>query len=421
MRDRITEADGAMPRFWPPRSSRFWTAVFTPLHRYALHRHHGIADVTIEGERHLRDRIGPGDGVLVCPNHSYTGDGSVMLEVSRRAPRPFCFMAAWHVFRGHWGLDGWIAQRLGGFSVDREGADRRALRTAVELLTTGKSLLVFPEGEIYHLNERLTPLREGVAFIAASAQRELDKAPRESPSGVMGDARPRVWIVPAAIRYRFVEDVMPVLERAVSEMEARLAVRSGPGTPLHQRIVRFGEFLLTIKEKEKVGRSCEAEGALPRRLSKLMNHVLGELEERHLGRSNADETIPVRVKLLRRRLLEVLDGESDGDESRRLAARGGLDDVHLVLQLYSYPGDYITTRPTPERMAETIEKFREDLDGSAARPIGKRSATVVFGQPIDVKAQMGASRARAVAAELTTRLEESMASLMRDTADERGA
>ena len=142
--------------------------------------------------------------MLICPNHSYTGDGSVMLEVGRRAPRPFHMMAAWHVFRGHGGIDGWLLQRQGVFSVDREGCDRRAIRTAVELLATGKFLVIFPEGEIYHLNERLTPLREGVAFMAVTAQKDLDKA---RPAA-------RVWVVPTAIRYTFADDVTPVIEVA---------------------------------------------------------------------------------------------------------------------------------------------------------------------------------------------------------------
>src|SRR5688500_15448613 len=109
-----------------------------------------------------------------------------MLEVGRRAGRQFYIMAAWQLFRARLGLDGRVLQRLGAFSVDREGVDRRAIRQAVELLTHGATLVVFPEGEVYRLNERLTPLLEGVAFMAQSAQRDLEKA---APAA-------HVWIVP---------------------------------------------------------------------------------------------------------------------------------------------------------------------------------------------------------------------------------
>ena len=148
-----------------------------------LRRYYGIADVTVEGAEPLLDRFGPADGILLAPNHSHDSDPHVMMEVGRRAHRPFAFMAAWQIFRTHWGIDGWVLQRMGAFSVDREGCDRRAIRQAVEVLSSGHALVVFPEGEIYHLNDRLTPLLEGVAFMALTAQRELEKAQSAGASG----------------------------------------------------------------------------------------------------------------------------------------------------------------------------------------------------------------------------------------------
>ena len=74
-----------------------------------------------------------------------------------------------------------------------------------------------------------------------------------------------------------------------------------------------------------------------------------------------------------------------------------LERLHTVLQLYSYPGDYLSEKPIVERMAETIEKFEEDIYG-VARPKGKRWARVILGQPINVKTALGANaRPRAVA------------------------
>src|SRR5258708_12074382 len=104
-----------------------------------------------------------------------------MMEIGRRIGRRIHFMAAWQIFRTHWGLDGWILQRMGAFSVDREGCDRRAIHQATEILTTGRSLVVFPEGEVYRLNDRLTPLLDGVAFMALSAQPHLAKTAQGPP------------------------------------------------------------------------------------------------------------------------------------------------------------------------------------------------------------------------------------------------
>src|SRR5262245_12628796 len=129
--------DGEMPAFWPPRRSRFWGGVLEPFRRWYLHRYYGISQVEIAWPENLDRRIGPADSLLIAPNHSHDSDPHVMMEVGRRSGRPFHFMAAWQIFRPHWGLDGWVLQRMGAFSVDREGCDRRAIQQAVQLLTTG--------------------------------------------------------------------------------------------------------------------------------------------------------------------------------------------------------------------------------------------------------------------------------------------
>jgi len=392
----------SMPDFWPPRPSRFWALVLEPFRRWYLRRYYRIDEVTIDGLQDFGKQFGPADGILLAPNHSHDSDPHVMMEVARRVGRHFYFMAAWQLFRAHWGIDGFVLQRLRAFSVDREGCDRRAIRQAVELLTTGQSLVVFPEGEVYHLNDRLTPLLEGVAFMAYTAQRELDKA-KEAASG-------RVWIVPTAIRYRYVEDIQPRLEESMSRLEERMLWKPPPGSSLHQRIASFGEVLLTIKEKEKLGRSCEKDGDLPTRIAALIGVLLERLEVARLGKSPSAETVPLRVKAVRRHCLDVLLEENATDADRD-KARSALDDIQLILQLYSHPGNYIAEKPTVERMAETVAKFEEDIEGFA-RPKGRRRARVLFGEPIDVKQASSGGRARVVAASVTDQLETSIEKLM---------
>jgi 1-acyl-sn-glycerol-3-phosphate acyltransferase len=399
MRDQVIDAPP--PRFWPPKPNRFWRTALGPVRWYILHRHAHVEDVQVRGMDELSSTVGPGDGLLICPNHSHLADGAVMMHVSALAWRPFHIMAARHLFRRRWGIDGWVLQRMGVFSIDREGCDRRAIRQAIELLAGGKSLVVFPEGEIYHLNERLTPLREGVAFMAASAQRDLDKS---------GSAA-RVWIAPTAVRYELLDDVRPALAAAMTRMEERLVMKPRHDMPLDRRIIAFGEVLLTIKEKEYLGRSFEGDGGdLPARIGRLTRHVLSRHEERYLGRvSEEGEITPVRVKTLRHKLLAECD--DTGAASLPPDARDALRDAHFALQLFAYPGDYVSSQPTPERMAETVEKYEEDFFGGA-RPVGRRRATVTFGPPIDVEAAAGDSRPRTLATDLTARLESDLRRLM---------
>lgn len=392
--------DEAMPDFWPPRPGPVWDVLLAPVRHWYLRRFYRIADVEVTGLDAVLAKVAPGDGVLLAPNHSHDSDPHVMMEVAHRARRRFHFMAAWQIFRMHGGLDGWALQRMGAFSVDREGCDRRAVRQATELLAGGETLVVFPEGEVYHLNERLTPLLDGVAFMAISAQRDLAKT----------SAGSRVWIVPTAIRYRFVDDVRPALDATLTRLERRLLLDPRPGGSLAERIVRVGDVLLTIKEKQTLGRA--GDGPLAPRVAHLIETILARQEAAHLTGTRRQETVPLRVKALRRHLLDLRAADVTPPELRA-SAQAGLDDVQLALTLYSYPGDYVGERPTVERIAETIEKLEEDVEGRAI-PKGRRAARVVFGEPIDVAKAAEGARTKAASGNLTDRLEETLRTLMRN-------
>jgi hypothetical protein len=393
--------DNAMPRFWPARPSPFWMAVSDPIRRYFAHTFWRIGEVDIGRIEALYQRFGPNDGVLIAPNHSHEGDGHVLQEASRHLKRPFYYMAAWEAFQRHWGIDGWFLQRWGAFSIDRESTDRRALREAVDLLSGGQTLVIFPEGEIHHLNERLRPLLDGVALIALNAQRKLERAGADA----------RVWLVPTAIRYHFIEDVGPQLEAAMKRLEARLFWWKPPrGASMPERILSFGEALLTLKEKEKLGKSRENEDDLAGRLAYLTDALLAHHESKFLGKSQSGEKVALRVKGLRRRLVELL-AEETVDRETRLAIHDALDDIQLSLQAYSYPGNYILENPTQERMAETIEKFEEDIYGRR-RSIGRRRAQILFGEPMDMKQESRVGSGREVVPDLTDRLEQEIRALL---------
>ena len=239
--------------------------------------------------------------------------------------------------------------------------------------------------------------------MAVTAQRDFEKA----KSGH------RVWVVPTCIRYKYDQDITPQLTAAVDAMDQRLMIKPNAQKPLHERIVTIGDMLLTIKEKEQLGQAGDgAGGDLPTRLNRLINHLLTKHETTYFGKTSDGDSVPLRVKVLRRAILEKLAAENVKPPVPP-AQQTALDDLHLALQLYSYPGDYVSGKPTVERMAETIEKFEEDLNGVSA-PKGTRSATVTFGEPIDVAPHVE-SRPRAASVEITSQLEDRIRAMMTNT------
>lgn len=358
------------PRWWGPKLSPWWIRFWRPLRRRRQFREQQLMEVEVRGLDHLRAAAGAGQGVMITPNHSGHADPFIMYHVSDEVRRPFYFLTAWQVFQQLGPIGRRMLQHHGCFSVDREGTDLKAFRKATDVLEQGQNpLVVFPEGEVYHINERVTPFRQGAAAIALAAARRAKKP---------------VACVPCGIKYQYMEDPTAKLVDLMDRLEQEIFWRPRPDLALHERIYRFAEGAMALKELEYVGHTSA--GPLPERTDALAQHILGTIEARYGVEHRADAT-PERVKTLRGLALKKLSELAAGDAARR-PYEHDLDDVFLVVQLFSYPGDYVAERPTIERMAETLDKFEEDVLGVYSATIrGPRRAIVSFGEPIQVDGQ----------------------------------
>jgi hypothetical protein len=355
--------------------------------------------VDVEGVEPLRALLDRGDGVMLCPNHCGRADGLLLLGLVDDLGKPACAMAAYQIFEGSAGLRHWLFPKLGIFPVDREGSDLRAFKTAVEVLAGGEyPLLVFPEGEVYYLADRLTPIREGAAAIALTAAKRL------------ADRGKRAWIVPIGMKYRFPDDYdpRPAFDRLMDSLEMRLTWTPRRGRSLVERIYDLAGALVTLKELEYLGTTRDG-APLAERIAGLRNHLLDDLEQRRIGKRHETTSVPERIKGLRRACLDALADPkttpADADTIRR-----DLDDVYLVVQSFSYPGNYVSECPTLARIAETLMKLDEDLLGvQPAPPLGPRRVRMQIGEPIDANACLtSAGKSRVAIPLLTSQLETRM-------------
>ena len=153
-----------------PAAFRFWKWVREAI----LKKSHRIPGIEIRGLENLQKCIDKKQGVLITPNHSCHADPSILYWVVDQLNIPFYFMATWQIFQRANRLRRLVLRQHGCFSVDRNGTDIRAFRQAVDILQNKPfPLVIFPEGEIYHINKRITPFRDGPSAMARAARQGL--------------------------------------------------------------------------------------------------------------------------------------------------------------------------------------------------------------------------------------------------------
>jgi 1-acyl-sn-glycerol-3-phosphate acyltransferase len=160
-------------------------------------------------------------GLLVYSNHVGFWDGFVMDQLCRSENWDgYCFMEEEHLRRYR------FLTRVGAFSVRRgNGASaRESLRYARDLLSAGRTVFIFPQGELRPQATEPGPLSRGVAVLARQ-------------SGVR--------CLPLGLRYAFFEAERPEVLVQVGEVH--------PPGPFE----RFEEGLSTVMREVSVARNLE--------------------------------------------------------------------------------------------------------------------------------------------------------------------
>jgi 1-acyl-sn-glycerol-3-phosphate acyltransferase len=359
--------------FRPPKYSRFWAPIIYFLSDfYYLHRKHRVIGVKVlSGGEEVIQKYRNGDSLLITPNHSDHCDPHTLLHLSRRFKIPVHFMAAREIFEKKKGLHGSVLQRAGVFSIDREGSDLKSIKEAMRIMGEARfPLVMFPEGEIYHLNERLTHLNEGAATLALRSAKRIKK--EKSQKGA--------YIVPTAMKYSYVDDISSTFPRRLAKLESHILWAPQTHLSVVERVYKFGEAALSLKEKEYLDRTLE--GSLDGRLVSFRKILIEEEEQRYFS-AVGEGNHAARVRKLRGKIRTILlDSEKPTQKVIEQCYRS-LDRLYLAIQLYSYPGQYLKERPSMDRIAETIHKFEEDVL-ETNRVVGKRNIEVTFCKPINL-------------------------------------
>jgi hypothetical protein len=281
-------------------------------------------------------------------------------------------MASWHLFKAGW-YQRLMLQRMGAFSVYREGNDRQSVNCAIDILVAGRRpLLIFPEGAVSRHCDLLMDLMEGPGFIARQASKRRLK-----------EGKKPVVVLPVTIRYCFDGDPYRTIEKDVETFESRFSWQPQTQLTMPRRLRKIAEAVLAMKEIEYTG--CVRAGKAYDRADALAVEMLERLEQKWNLKDRSGGVV-ARVKNIRATVLPaMIEGELSQQEMddrwRDLSA------AYYAQQMAHYPRDYIVDGPNiPERVLETIERLEEDFTDRSTYH-GPLRATVLVGEPIEVPAE----------------------------------
>lgn len=358
-------------RFVAPYRGTFWSTVlrWIKVHEYYLRKTEGVESYEIRHLDRLNKSLADGHGILLTPNHPRTADPLAMGWLATDSHAHFYAMASWHLFNQD-KISAWAINRMGGFSINREGVDRQSINTAIELLAEAKRpMVIFPEGATSRTADRLQAMLDGVAFIARAAAK---KRAKDSPEK-------KVVVHPIAVKYFYQGDIQKLADEMLTDIEHRLSWRPQRHVPLVSRIGKVARALLALKEMEYLGEPQT--GSLQERLTRLIDYLLGPIEQEWIGAPQHGAVVP-RVRALRVKMLPDLV-EARCDETERTRRWKQLADIYLAQQLANYPADYLKSYPSQDRVLEILEKFEEDLTDKV-RVHGGLHCVIWVGEAIEV-------------------------------------
>ena len=354
---------------------------------------HLMESVQVENYQALQDiNRQHGARLLLLPNHSTHSDPQIMVEACRQIGLWSFFMAAYDVFERDSRV-AWVMQRMGAFSVNRDGSDRQSLKDAVETVIDGRyGLTVFPEGNVYLMNDRVTPFLDGPAYIAMKAQQELKE-------------EGRIYAVPVSIKVTHLTNCRETLDGMLSEMAKKLDVEFDAAEEIVARVHKVGIAMVQRNLKMRGFLPPNPDYSdLPGLLRQSAELILTGLEEKIGIEPKKPDQLMDRFRGVRREIHKVR-ADSDREIDHAVAAIWA-DEAIVAFRILSYAGNYLSVKPTLDRVGETIEKLQEDLYGKTVPPYAGRSAYVRFGDPIDVSEQLAAAaKPRLAMAALTEQFE----------------
>ncbi len=403
----MLEFSDAPYQFFPAKPSRLVQRICeqTNKHFFLSGPNHRIKHLEISGGDGLQELVASGARILLVANHPTHSDPQVMTEVLRRLGVSSCFMAAYDVFlRGK--ACAWVMQRHGAFSIDREGSDKQSMKEAIRILKEGEyAMTIFPEGNVYLNNDRVTPFMEGAAFVSLRAQKEL------------GSDIP-IYAVPISFKMTYLDDAREAVKKQMDKVARIAGVKPEGCENILEELQEIGRALLTERmvECQHLSEDDDLEGEdWSSQFEGCSEKVIAGLEDKMGLEHKRESGLTERIRRIRAAIHQIRirdDGDSKEDAEKFEHASEWADEAILAFRTLTYASPYVAERQSVDRFAETSQKMGEDYTGKSARPLGDRAALVHIGDPVNLAELLDqhGSKLRPAVAEATSQLEQAVQS-----------
>ena len=348
--------------------------------------------------------------VVLTPSHSGGLEPYILFHMSKLLDEEFNYLATKEVFEGN-PLVGWLAQRLGVYSIIRGAPDKSSFRTTRQLLADGKRwLVIFPEGHTCWQNDTVMPFQQGVTQFAFWAYEDLAKE---------GELPP-LFFVPIAIKYVYVEDMSLEIDRSLRRLELKLfSIQNSESLTLYDRLRRVGEVVLNANEKAYNIRPAKGAG-FNERVQQIKELIVSRVATA-LGISlRPEQPLLDRIRDLFNTADRIVYSEAEGPEyerelhhDRQEAARGLYDDLWRVLRFVALYDGYVRETLTAERFLDVLGLLELEVFGRK-KIRGPRKAVMSIGEPLNLMPYFPRYQRdkRATLREVTISLESSVRQLL---------
>jgi 1-acyl-sn-glycerol-3-phosphate acyltransferase len=368
--------------FRPPRANTFLTnfakLIVWPI-ALGYNRYH---KVNIDDDDLARLKALDGKRTIICSNHSHRHDPAFLFSLSKIMHEEFNYVAAREIFDRWHGIFGWCLQRGGVYSVTRGVLDRASIATSKDIICRGeKKLVVFPECEVSGSPDRLLPLEQGLVSLFYRATEDVRRTAPHEP----------VYIVPLALKYRYLKDTTSKTKKALSKVEHSLGLPTGNELTPIQRFRRASvavamsieseyelESAAGISDEERMTRAVYG---LLKYISETLHVDLSEPEDVlnavHALRNRVHIMIASREKSNRSRYATKLHRENASSLTRLPLALERLVRLHALRDFLS------ATSFTEEGLVGAVELLEREVYGTVIQK-GPRNVYIKVGQPIDL-------------------------------------